>query len=303
MSTSDYTEIDKLIPKMFDWALKENINVSLPSLRVDNFSDELMEELKKVRRSGLTFAPEAGTQRLRDAINKNVTEGEVVRTAEKAFAGGWTTVKLYFMMGLPTETLEDIEGIANLAQTVVNTYYKNPDRPKGKSVTVNISVASFVPKPFTPFQWEPQDTKPMLEEKQKHLLESVKTHKVQVSYHESQTSVLEGVFARGDRKLCDVIETAWRKGCKFDSWDEFFRFDLWEEAFKECGVSMEFYANRKREFDEILPWDMFDYGIRKDFLIEENKKAHESVTTPNCRQKCAACGAARLNGGKCDAKC
>mgnify|MGYP000022475349 FL=1 len=206
------------------------------------------------------------------------------------------------MMGLPTETLEDIEGIADLAQTVVNTYYKNPDRPKGKSVTVNISVASFVPKPFTPFQWEPQDTKPMLEEKQKHLLESVKTHKVQVSYHESQTSVLEGVFARGDRKLCDVIETAWRKGCKFDSWDEFFRFDLWEEAFKECGVSMEFYANRKREFDEILPWDMFDYGIRKDFLIEENKKAHESVTTPNCRQKCAACGAARLNGGKCDAK-
>ncbi len=302
LSTSDYTEIDKLIPKMFDWALKENINVSLPSLRVDNFSDELMEELKKVRRSGLTFAPEAGTQRLRDAINKNVTEGEVVRTAEKAFAGGWTTVKLYFMMGLPTETFEDIEGIADLAQTVVNTYYKNPDRPKGKSVTVNISVASFVPKPFTPFQWEPQDTKPMLEEKQKHLLESVKTHKIQVSYHESQTSVLEGVFARGDRKLCDVIETAWRKGCKFDSWDEFFRFDLWEEAFKECGVSMEFYANRKREFDEILPWDMFDYGIRKDFLIEENKKAHESVTTPNCRQKCAACGAARLNGGKCDAK-
>ena len=142
----------------------------------------------------------------------------------------------------------------------------------------------------------------MLEEKQKHLLESVKTHKIQVSYHESQTSVLQGVFARGDRKLCYVIETAWRKGCKFDSWDEFFRFDLWEEAFEECGVSMEFYANRKREFDEILPWDMFDYGIRKDFLIEENKKAHESVTTPNCRQKCAACGAARLNGGKCDAK-
>lgn len=303
LSTSDYSEIDKLIPKMFDWALKQKINVSLPSLRVDNFSDELMEELKKVRRSGLTFAPEAGTQRLRDAINKNVTEEEVIRTAEKAFKGGWTAVKLYFMMGLPTETLDDIKGIADLAQTVVNTYYKNPDKPKGKGVTVSISVASFVPKPFTPFQWEPQDTREMLEEKQKHLLESVKTHKIQVSYHESQTSFLEGVFARGDRRLCDVIESAWKKGCKFDSWDEFFDFSKWQEAFSECGVEPSFYANRKRDFDEILPWDMFDYGIRRKFLEEENLKAHSSITTPNCREKCAACGAAKLNGGKCDAKC
>lgn len=303
LSTSDYTEIGDLIPKMFDWAIKEKINVSLPSLRVDNFSDELMEELKKVRRSGLTFAPEAGTQRLRDAINKNVTEAEVITTAKKAFAGGWTAVKLYFMMGLPTETLEDIKGIGDLAQTVVNTYYDNPEKPKGKGVTVSISVASFVPKPFTPFQWEPQDTRQMLDEKQKYLLENIKTRKIQVSYHDSPTSALEGVFARGDRKLCAVIETAWRKGCKFDSWDEFFRYDLWTEAFEECGVSMEFYANRKREFDEILPWDMFDYGVRKEFLIEENKKAHQSITTPNCRQKCSACGAAKLNGGKCDAKC
>ncbi len=303
LSTSDYTEIGDLIPKMFDWAIKEKINVSLPSLRVDNFSDELMEELKKVRRSGLTFAPEAGTQRLRDAINKNVTEAEVVTTAKKAFAGGWTAVKLYFMMGLPTETLEDIKGIGDLAQTVVNTYYANPEKPKGKGVTVSISVASFVPKPFTPFQWEPQDTRQMLDEKQKYLLENIKTRKIQVSYHDSPTSALEGVFARGDRKLCSVIETAWRKGCKFDSWDEFFRYDLWTEAFEECGVSMEFYANRQREFDEILPWDMFDYGVRKEFLIEENKKAHQSITTPNCRQKCSACGAAKLNGGKCDAKC
>ncbi len=303
LSTSDYSEIDKLIPKMFDWALKKSINVSLPSLRVDNFSDELMEELQKVRRSGLTFAPEAGTQRLRDAINKNVTEGEVIRTAEKAFKGGWTAVKLYFMMGLPTETLEDLKGIAELAQTVVNTYYQNPDRIKGKSVAVSISVASFVPKPFTPFQWEPQDTKEMLEEKQKYLLECVKPYKkIQYSYHESQTSFLEGVFARGDRKLCDVIESAWRKGCKFDSWDEFFDFSKWQEAFSECGVQPEFYANRKREFNEILPWDMFDYGIRRKFLEEENIKAHKSETTPNCREKCSACGANMLNGGKCDAK-
>ena len=288
---------------MFSWALKENINVSLPSLRVDNFSDELMDELKKIRRSGLTFAQEAGTQRLRDAINKNVTEKEVINTCEKAFAGGWTAVKLYFMMGLPTETLDDIAGIAELAQKVVELYYSNPNKPKGKGVTVSISVASFVPKPHTPFQWEPQDTMDMLVEKQKHLLSSVHSKKIQVSWHQSPTSFLEGVLARGDRKICDVIYSAWEKGCKFDSWDEFFDFDKWMKAFEECGVNPSFYANRKREYDEILPWDHLDYGIRKEFLIDENKKAHMSVTTPNCRQKCAACGAAKLNGGKCDAKC
>lgn len=303
LSTSDYTGIDKLIPEMFSWALKENINVSLPSLRVDNFSDELMDELKKIRRSGLTFAPEAGTQRLRDAINKNVTEKEVINTCEKAFAGGWTAVKLYFMMGLPTETLDNIAGIAELAQKVVELYYSNPNKPKGKGVTVSISVASFVPKPHTPFQWEPQDTMDMLVEKQKHLLSSVHSKKIQVSWHQSPTSFLEGVLARGDRKICDVIYSAWKKGCKFDSWDEFFDFDKWMKAFEECGVNPSFYANRKREYDEILPWDHLDYGIRKEFLIDENKKAHMSVTTPNCRQKCAACGAAKLNGGKCDAKC
>ena len=302
LSTSDYTEIEQLIPKMFDWALKENINVSLPSLRVDNFSDELMEELKKVRRSGLTFAPEAGTQRLRDAINKNVTEEEVIRTAEKAFAGGWTAVKLYFMLGLPTETLDDVAGIADLAQTVVDTYYRNPDRMKGMGVTVSISVASFVPKPFTPFQWEPQDTRDMLEEKQKHLLSCVKSKKIRVSYHESPTSLLEGVFARGDRKLCDVIESAWRRGSKFDSWDEFFNFQNWLDAFDEFGIDPAFYANRRRSFDEILPWDMFDYGIRREFLEQENLKAHRSETTPHCRIKCSACGANMLNGGKCDAR-
>lgn len=302
LSTSDYTGIESLIPKMFEWALPEKINVALPSLRVDNFSEELMEELKKVRKSGLTFAPEAGTQRLRDAINKNVTEEEVLKTSAQAFRGGWTSVKLYFMMGLPTETLEDIAGIADLAQKVVNEFYKNPDKPKGKGVTVSISVASFVPKPFTPFQWEPQDTMEQLVEKQKHLMENVHTRKIQVSWHQSRTSFLEGVFARGDRKLCNVIESAWRKGCKFDGWDEYFLFDKWMEAFEENGIDPAFYSNRRRDFSEILPWDHLDYGIRKAFLEEENKKAHESVTTPHCRQKCAACGAAKLNGGQCDAK-
>lgn len=302
LSTSDYTNIEKLIPMLFDWALKENINVSLPSLRVDNFSDELMEELKKVRRSGLTFAPEAGTQRLRDAINKNVTEEEVLRTALKAFDGGWTSVKLYFMMGLPTETMEDIEGIADLAFKVVDTFYRNPNREKGKGVQVNISVASFVPKPFTPFQWEPQDTGDLLIEKQKHLLSSVKSRKISVSYHQSETSVLEGVFARGDRRLGSVIYKAWQKGCKFDAWDEFFDYSKWSQAFEECGLRPEFYTSRKREYNEILPWEIMDYGIRREFLIEESKKAHESVTTPQCRIKCSACGANKLNGGHCDAR-
>lgn len=302
LSTSDYTKIEQLIPMLFDWALKENINVSLPSLRVDNFSDELMEELKKVRRSGLTFAPEAGTQRLRDAINKNVTEEEVLSTALKAFDGGWTSVKLYFMMGLPTETMEDIAGIADLAQKVVDTFYRNPNKEKGKGVQVNISVASFVPKPFTPFQWEPQDKGELLIEKQKHLLSSVKSRKISVSYHQSETSVLEGVFARGDRRLGDVIYKAWQKGCKFDAWDEFFDYSKWAEAFDECNLTTDFYTSRKREYTEILPWEIMDYGIRKEFLIEENKKAHESVTTPQCRIKCSACGANKLNGGHCDAR-
>ena len=302
LSTSDYTKIEQLIPMLFDWALKENINVSLPSLRVDNFSDELMEELKKVRRSGLTFAPEAGTQRLRDAINKNVTEEEVLRTALKAFDGGWTSVKLYFMMGLPTETMEDIEGIADLAQKVVDTFCRNPNKEKGKGVQVNISVASFVPKPFTPFQWEPQDKGELLIEKQKHLLSSVKSRKISVSYHQSETSVLEGVFARGDRRLGEVIYKAWQKGCKFDAWDEFFDYSKWAEAFRECNLTTDFYTSRKREYTEILPWEIMDYGIRKEFLIDENKKAHESITTPQCRIKCSACGANKLNGGHCDAR-
>ncbi len=302
LSTSDYTKIDELIPMLFDWALKENINVSLPSLRVDNFSDELMEELKKVRRSGLTFAPEAGTQRLRDAINKNVTEEEVMQTALKAFDGGWTSVKLYFMMGLPTETLEDVKGIADLAQKVVDTFYRNPNREKGKGVQVNVSCASFVPKPFTPFQWEPQDTAEMLVEKQKHLLSSTTSRKISISYHQSNTSVLEGVLARGDRRLGAVIYKAWQKGCKFDSWDEYFDFEKWSESFAECKLNTEFYANRRRDYTEILPWDHLDYGVRKEYLIEENKRAHQSVTTPHCRIKCSACGANKLNGGKCDAR-
>jgi len=205
------------------------------------------------------------------------------------------------MTGLPTETMEDIDAIAELAQKTVDEYYKNPDKPKGKGVSVSVSAASFVPKPFTPFQWEAQDTVELLEEKQDYLKNAVKTRKVSVGRHNAKTSFLEGVFARGDRRLSKVIETAVRKGCRFDGWDDQFRFDLWQEAFRECGLSPEFYANRKRSFDEILPWDHMDYLVSKAFLINENKKAHKPVTTPNCREKCSGCGAGALCGGVCDA--
>lgn len=301
LSTSDYTQLQSLLEGIFSWSEDDKVSVSLPSLRVDNFSDELMEKLQKVRKSGLTFAPEAGTQRLRDAINKNVTEREVIETSRKAFSGGWTNVKLYFMMGLPTETNEDIVGIADLAQKVVDEFYKNPNKPKGKGVNVSISVSCFVPKPFTPFQWEAQDTMEQLKAKQHLLLESVKSRKISVSYHDARTSFLEGVFARGDRRLCDVMEKAWRKGCRFDSWDECFSFEKWMEAFEECGVDPYFYTSRKRSYDEILPWDHMDYGISNKFFQKEAEKAYQSVTTPHCREKCNACGANKLNGGKCDA--
>lgn len=303
LSTSDYTHLEELMEKLLTWTEKEKVNIALPSLRVDNFSEKLMGYLSRVRRSGLTFAPEAGTQRLRDAINKNVTEEEMLQTARRSFSGGWTAVKLYFMLGLPTETYDDVAGIAELAQKVVGEFYNNPDRPKGKGVQVSISVASFVPKPFTPFQWEAQDTMDELIKKQEHLLSSVKTKKISVSYHKVNISFLEGVFARGDRRLCDVVEYAWKNGCKFDSWDDSFLFDVWMEAFEKCGIDPLFYTSRKRDYEEILPWDHLDYGIRKQFLIRESKKAYESETTPHCRIQCAGCGSNMLNGGKCDALC
>ena len=303
LSSSDYTQMEPLIRKLISWTDDAKINIALPSLRADNFPKELMEKLAGVRRSSLTFAPEAGTQRLRDAINKNVTEEEVLQTASQAFAGGWTAVKLYFMLGLPTETDEDVQGIAALAQKVVDAYYANPDKPKGKSVTVSVSASTFVPKPFTPFQWEGQDDGETVLRKQALLRESIHTRKVSLSCHHADTSFLEAVFARGDRRLADVLESAWRKGCRFDGWDDQFRFDLWREAFDEAGVSMAFYANRRRSFDEVLPWDHLDYGVSKTYLQRENARAAESRTTPHCRIRCGGCGADKLNGGKCDARC
>lgn len=303
LSSSDYTKITELLEELLGWAVPQKINVALPSLRIDNFSDELKEKLSLVRRSGLTFAAEAGTQRLRDVINKNISEEEILETCRKAFTGGWTAVKLYFMIGLPTETDDDVIGINQLSQKVVNEFYNNPDKPKGKGVNVSAGVSSFVPKPCTPFQWEPQDTREELKRKQQLLLETCTSKKITFRFHNTDLTFLEGVFARGDRKLCDVIETAYRNGCTFDSWDDKFKFDTWMNAFETCGVSTEFYANRRRSYDEILPWDHINSGVKKSFLISENEKAKKAETTGHCRQQCAGCGSNILNGGKCDALC
>ena len=299
LSSSDYTELPELLDNMLDWTEENNVSVSLPSLRIDGFSDELTEKLQKVRRGGLTFAPEAGTQRLRNVINKNVTEEEVLETCRTAFNGGWTNVKLYFMLGLPTETLEDVAGIGELSQKVVNEFYRNPNKPKGKGVNVTSSASTFVPKPFTPFQWEPQDDIPTIHMKQQHLRESVTSRKITLNWHDADTSFLEAVFARGDRRLSRVLIRAFEKGCRFDGWDEYFSLPKWLEVFEECGIDPAFYANRRRPYDEILPWDHLDYGLTKEFLIREHKKALAAETTPHCRQKCAGCGANQLTGGVC----
>ncbi|MBE6750013.1 MAG: TIGR03960 family B12-binding radical SAM protein [Ruminococcaceae bacterium] len=299
LSTSDYREIEPLLNKLLSWTDKSHISLALPSLRIDNFSDEMLEKIKHIRKSGLTFAPEAGTQRLRDVINKNVTEEEILTTCATAFAGGYTSVKLYFMLGLPTETDEDLKGIADLGQKIVNLYYNMPNKPKGKSVSVSISVSTFVPKPFTPFQFEPQITEDEIRRRQEYLKSCITTKKISLSYHDSATSFLEGVLARGDRRLANVIEKAYSLGCKFDSWTEYFSLEKWLEAFESCGVDPAFYANRKREFSEISPWEHLDYGVTKEFLIRENETAHSEKTTPNCREKCAGCGASCYGEGVC----
>ncbi len=299
LSTSDHGQLEELLDDMLEWTGKEHVSMSLPSLRIDNFSQSLVEKTSRVRKSGLTFAPEAGTQRLRDVINKNVTMEEIEKTCTLAFDAGYTSVKLYFMMGLPTETLEDIEGIAQTAQRVVELFYQNPNRPKGKSVQVSISVACFVPKPHTPFEFVPQDTQEALQKKQQHLLHSVKSRKISVSYHDSRTSFLEAVFAKGDRRLGAVLLEAFRRGCYFDSWEEHFHFDTWMQVFRNMGVDPAFYANRALGFDETLPWDHLDYGVTKQYLIREYEKAMQARTTQPCNRACAGCGANNLLGRAC----
>ena len=299
LSTSDHSRLEEILDNLNSWAEADHVSLSLPSLRVDNFSESLVEKTTKVRKSGLTFAAEAGTQRLRDVINKNVTWEQIERGCRIAFSEGYTSVKLYFMMGLPTETLDDIKGIADTAQQVVDLFYKIPNRPKGKGVQVTISVACFVPKPDTPFQFCAQDRREALREKQKYLLSCVHSRKIKVNYHDSTTSVLEGVFAKGDRRMGRVIETAFENGAFFDTWEEYFDYDRWLDAFKTCGIDPDFYNYRAIGLDEVTPWDHLDVGVTKAHLVREYKKALEARTTQPCNRQCSACGANKLIGGPC----
>lgn len=299
LSTSDFSDIENMLVKLSDYTEKERVNLSLPSMRIDRFSRELMEQIQKVRKSGLTFAPEAGTQRLRDVINKNITEDEIFRACRLAFEGGYDAVKLYFMLGLPTETDEDIAGIADLARRITGLFSEVTGKP-GKRLKISISCATFVPKPFTPFEFEPQATEAEIRHKQDVLLDATRNQKnVSVSWSKYKVSVMEAVLARGDRRLCNVVYDAWQNGCKFDGWDEHYNYEGWVKAFEKNGLDMDFYACRKRDFDELFPWDHLDYYVSKQFLVRENRTAHEGVTTPNCREKCAGCGVSKCIGGSC----
>ena len=294
LSISDYSEIRRLIDELLGWTEPRSISLSLPSMRIDAFYGELMRKVMSVRKSGLTFAPEAGTQRLRDVINKNITEAEILAGCREAFDNGRTALKLYFMNGLPTETDADIEGIAALAQRIVDAFYETKRNGKGFNVTV--SVSCFVPKPFTPFQWEAQDSIAALERKQQLLRDAIRTRKITYHYHDAHVSYIEAVFARGDRRLSRAILEAVDRGQRLDGWDEFFRFDTWMEAFAAAGIDPDFYAARRRPYTELLPWDHIDCGVSRAFLVRESEKARAGVTTPDCRTQCAGCGANRLGG-------
>ena len=301
LSTSDYCGLKELTDKLLPYCVERKINLSVPSLRADNFSRELMQKLQKVRKSGLTFAPEAGTQRLRDVINKNVTEEEIIETCAIAFSGGWNNVKLYFMLGLPTETDEDVAGIAALVKKIEQTWWEHsPNRKHG--LRIHVSTAFFVPKPFTPFQWEKQDTPENYSRKQRMLKELLRSKYVEYNWHDDDLSVLEAVLARGDRRLGAVLEEAVRNGARLDGWDEYFSYEIWQKAFQTCGVDPAFYTTRGYGLDEVLPWDTISVGVSKAFFRKEREKAYRGETTADCRHNCAACGAGKLlKGGVCDA--
>ncbi|MDD6308264.1 MAG: TIGR03960 family B12-binding radical SAM protein [Clostridia bacterium] len=298
LSTSDYTALEEFTQELLAMTEKRKISMALPSLRIDNFSMELMQRIQKVRKTGLTFAPEAGTQRMRDVINKGITEEDVLQSAYLAFSGGYKSIKLYFMIGLPFETEKDVAGIPQLAQKVIETSYQIPRQKGEKPCTVTTSVSSFVPKPHTPFQWCAQNTSEMLREKQQILRDACTSKRVTLNYHESKLSVLEGVFARGDRRLCKVLERAVEVGCRFDGWSEHFSYERWMTAFADCGVDPSIFI-RQREKDELLPWDMIDCGVTKSFLLKEYEKAEKGEITPHCRVKCSGCGAAGFKAGVC----
>lgn len=301
LSTSDYRQLKELTDQMIPYCQANNINLSVPSLRADNFSRELMEKLQTVRKSGLTFAPEAGTQRLRDVINKNLSEEEILTTCANAFEGGWNNVKLYFMLGLPTETDEDVLGIAELVYKVIKCWQANATNKK-RGLRVHVATAYFVPKPHTPFQWEKQITPEEYLRRCKLLKSHFYSKSITYDYHEPDLSRLEAVMARGDRRLAPVIETAARNGARLDGWDEYFRYDIWQDAFNTCGIDPNFYTIRGFAEDELLAWDSIDVGVSKQFLLRERKRAYAETVTPDCREACAGCGAnCLLKEVRCDA--
>ena len=296
LSSGDYTCLPELIRELMREFEKQHVAISLPSLRIDSVLKESLEETQKVRKSGLTFAPEAGTQRLRDVINKGVTEDDLMEKVHDAFSGGWSNVKLYFMIGLPTEITEDLDGIAHLAKKCVDAYFAVPKMQRAKGLRVTCSASSFVPKPFTPFQWEPQDTQEMIKDKQAYLRGVLRLKGVTFNWHEPELSLLEACFSRGDRRMGEVLMAAFERGCMLDGWSEHFKFDKWMEAFEACGLDPAFYAYRRREKDEILPWDFVDAGVTKEFLWREKEKADRAEVTKDCRKGCNGCGLQRYKG-------
>ena len=304
LSSSDYTHLEELVNFLIDEFKSAGVNISLPSLRIDAFALDVMSKVQDIKKSSLTFAPEAGSQRLRDVINKGLTEEVILHGAKEAFIGGWNRVKLYFMLGLPTETEEDMKGIAHLAERIAEEYYDTvPKEKRHGKVQIVVSTSFFVPKPFTPFQWAPMYTEQDFIDKAKVVKEEIRAQlnqkSIKYNWHEPDVTTLEGFLARGDRRASEVILKAYEKGALYDAWSESFRYDIWKEAFAETGIDIEFYTLRERSTDEILPWDFIDAGVTKEFLIREWKQAKGEVVTPNCRQKCAGCGARRYKGGVC----
>ena len=304
LSSSDYTHLEELVNFLIDEFKSAGVNISLPSLRIDAFALDVMSKVQDIKKSSLTFAPEAGSQRLRDVINKGLTEEVILHGAHEAFVGGWNRVKLYFMLGLPTETEKDMKGIAHLAERIAEEYYDTvPKEILHGKVHIVVSTSFFVPKPFTPFQWAPMYTEQDFIDKAKVVKEEIRAQlnqkSIKYNWHEPDVTTLEGFLARGDRRASEVILKAYEKGALYDAWSESFRYDIWKEAFAETGIDIEFYTLRERSTDEILPWDFIDAGVTKEFLIREWKQAKGEVVTPNCRQKCAGCGARRYEGGVC----
>ena len=303
LSSSDYSHLPELVNYLIDSCPEKGVNISLPSLRIDAFSLDVMSKVQDIKKSSLTFAPEAGSQRMRNVINKGLTEEVILDGAGKAFEGGWNKVKLYFMLGLPTETEDDIKGIAHLAEKIAERYYEIPKDQRNGKCQITASSSFFIPKPFTPFQWAPMNTEEDFLKKASIVKAEVRAQLNQKSiryiYHEADISLLEGFLARGDRKCAEVIEKAYRKGAIFDAWSEYFRKDAWEEAFAETGIDVSFYACRKRSTDEILPWDFLDIGVTKKFLIREWERAQKETVTPNCKMQCSGCGAKSFGGGVC----